>query len=100
MNKNNDVSEQRLHPRMNVGVGFDIRLSGEAASRCRGVIADLSRGGMTFQSDAELEKGMMLYLKLPSKIEIRGEVRHVGELVSGRRRYGVIFHKIGYVPTN
>ena len=88
--------EQRRHPRTAVGVTLDIRFSGEDAGRCRGVIADLSQGGMTFKSDALLEKGMTLHLKLPTQIEIRGEVRSVGDLVAGQRRYGVRFHKIGY----
>jgi hypothetical protein len=55
---------------------------------------------MTFKSDAVLEQGMTLHLKLPSAIEIRGEVRHVGALVSGQRRYGVRFHKIGHYTNN
>ena len=93
------ATEQRRHPRTNVGVALDIRLSGEVASRCRGVIADLSQGGMTFKSDAILERGMTLHLKLPTQIEIRGEVRHVGVLLGGQRRYGVRFHKIGHTPT-
>ena len=94
------MPEQRRHPRTAVGVTLDIRLSGEDASRCRGVIADISQGGMTFKSDAVLEQGMTLHLKLPSEIEIRGEVRHVGAAVSGQRRYGVRFHKIGHYSTN
>ncbi|MFI5347633.1 MAG: PilZ domain-containing protein [Elusimicrobiota bacterium] len=89
--------DQRRHPRTAVGVTLDIRLSGETAGRCRGVIADLSQGGMTFKSDALLEKGMTLHLKLPTQIEIRGEVRHVGAPVAGQRRYGVRFHKIGKI---
>lgn len=92
--------DQRRHPRTTVGVALDIRLSGENALRCRGVIADLSQGGMTFESDALLEKGMTLHLKLPTDIQIRGEVRHVGAPVAGQRRYGVRFHKIGYTHTN
>lgn len=92
--------DQRRHPRTAVGATFDIRLSGTDALRCRGVISDLSQGGMTFSSDALLEKGMTLHLKLPTKIEIRGEVRHVGAPVGGHRRYGVRFHKIGYTPVN
>jgi hypothetical protein len=47
-----------------------------------------------------LEKGMTLHLKLPSEIEIRGEVRSVGAVVAGQRRYGVRFHKIGHYTTN
>ena len=92
--------EQRRHARTAVGASFDIRLSGEAAGCFRAVIADLSQGGMTFKSDAVFEKGMTLHLKLPSQIQIRGEVRSVGAPVSGQRRYGVRFHKIGYLPNN
>ena len=89
-------SQRRRHARVPVGVTIDIRFSGEGAPRCRGTIADLSRGGMTFQTDALLEKGMTLHLKLPSELEIRGEVRHAGSPVNGLRRYGIRFHKIGY----
>jgi hypothetical protein len=93
------TADQRKHPRTAVGATFDINLSGEGALRCRGVISDLSQGGMTFSSDALLEKGMTLHLKLPTKIQIRGEVRHVGAPIGGQRRYGVKFHKIGYAPS-
>lgn len=92
--------EQRRYPRAAVGVTLDIRVAGEPAARCRGVIADLSRGGMTFETDAPLEKGMTLHLKLPPALEIRGEIRRVGDVVGGRRRYGVRLHKIGYAPSN
>ena len=94
------IPEQRRHRRTAVGVTLDINLPGEISGRCRGVIADLSQGGMTFKSDAVLEQGMTLHLKLPSAIEIRGEVRSVGAPVAGTRRYGVRFHKIGYLPNN
>ena len=94
------TKEQRRHPRTAVGATFEINLSGETAGRCRGVISDLSQGGMTFKSDAVLEQGMTLHLKLPSEIEIRGEVRSVGAVVAGQRRYGVRFHKIGHYTTN
>ena len=94
------MPEKRRYPRTTMGVSLDLRLSGEAAGRCRGVIADLSQGGMTFQTDAVLEQGMTLHLKLPAEIEIRGEVRHVGAPVAGQRRYGVRFHKIGYHTTH
>ena len=96
--KNVAASEQRRHPRTAVGVTLDLRLAGEGGAHCRATIADLSQGGMTFKSDALLEKGMTLHLKLPSEIEIRGEVRSVGAPVAGLRRYGVRFHKIGYSP--
>ena len=94
------VPEQRRHPRTAVGSSFDIRLSGEFAGCFRAVIADVSQGGMTFKSDAVLERGMTLHLKLPTEIEIRGEVRSVGAPVSGQRRYGVRFHKIGRTSNN
>ncbi len=92
--------EQRRHPRTAVGASFDIRTAGEDAGCFRAVIADLSQGGMTFKSDAVLEKGMTLHLRLPTQIEIRGEVRSVGAPVAGQRRYGVRFHKIGHLPSN
>jgi c-di-GMP-binding flagellar brake protein YcgR len=94
------MPEQRRHHRMAVGASFDIRLSGEQTGRFRGIIADLSQGGMTFNTDAVLEAGMTLHLKFPTDIEIRGEVRSVGASVGGQRRYGVRFHKIGYAPSN
>jgi hypothetical protein len=94
------IPEQRRHPRTAVGVTLDISLLGEAAGRCRGVIADMSQGGMTFKSDAVLEQGMTLHLTLPSEIEIRGEVRSVGAVIAGQRRYGVRFHKIGHYTNN
>ena len=89
-------AQRRRHARVPLGVTLDIRFSGEGAPRCRGTIADLSRGGMTFQTDALLEKGMTLHLKLPTELEIRGEIRHSAPAGNGLRRYGVRFHKIGY----
>lgn len=91
--------EQRRHPRKALSVALDFRMPG-GAQRCRGVISDLSQGGMTFQTDAVLERGMTLHLRLPSSMQIRGEVRSVGAPSAGRRRYGVRFHKIGYAPAN
>ena len=98
--KTSVVTEQRRHPRTPLGVTLNIRQQGAAGATCRGVIADLSQGGMTFKTDALLEEGMSLHLKLPSSLEIRGEVRHVGGSVGGQRRYGVRFHKIGFIPTH
>jgi len=97
-NKNVSTQEQRRNARVPVGVSIDIRLFDGAEGVCRGTIADVSEGGMTFKTEAVLEKGMTLHLTLPSELEIRGEVRHVGSPVSGMRRYGVRFHKIGYAP--
>lgn len=88
--------ENRRHQRLPVGVAIDFLVSGETPNRCRGVISDVSPCGMTFKSDAMLEKGMTLHLRLPSELQIRGEVCHVGDLISGQRRYGIQFHKITY----
>ena len=93
-------SEQRRHPRTAVGATFDISLQGPSAAKCRATITDLSAGGMTFKTDADLEKGMTLHLRVNPEIQIRGEVRSVLGPVGGPRRYGVRFHKIGFAPTN
>lgn len=92
-------SEQRRHPRTAVGATFDVSMQGPAAAKCRATITDLSEGGMTFRTDAELEKGMTLHLRLNTDLQIRGEVRSVLGPVGGQRRYGVRFHKIGLAPT-
>jgi hypothetical protein len=89
--------EKRKHPRFPVGISMDIRAHGQTVGKCRGTIADLSVGGMAFKTDALLEEGMSLYLKLNIPLEIRGEVRHIkGSAVGGLHRYGVRFHKLGY----
>ena len=93
-------AEQRRHPRTAVGATFDINMQGPAAAKCRATITDLSEGGMTFKTAADLEKGMTLHLRLNPELQIRGEVRSVLVSVGGRRRYGVRFHKIGLAPTN
>jgi hypothetical protein len=90
------AAEQRQHPRVALGVTLDLRLSGEGPTRCRGTISDLSRGGMSFSTDAVLEKGMTLHLKLPTALEIRGEIRSASGPAAGPKRYGVRFHKVGY----
>ncbi|MDO8756838.1 MAG: PilZ domain-containing protein [Elusimicrobiota bacterium] len=90
-------SEQRRHPRTAVGATFDISMQGPSAAKCRATITDLSAGGMTFKTDAELEKGMTLHLRV-TDIQIRGEVRSVHGATGGQRRYGVRFHKVGLAP--
>ncbi len=90
-------SEQRRHPRTAVGATFDISMQGPSAAKCRATITDLSAGGMTFKTDAELEKGMTLHLKV-TDIQIRGEVRSVHGATGGQRRYGVRIHKVGLSP--
>ena len=95
--KRETSQEKRKHPRFPVGINLEIRADGHAVGKCRGLIADLSVGGMAFRTDAVLEEGMSLYLKLNIPLEIRGEVRHIkGSAAGGMRRYGVRFHKIGY----
>ena len=90
--------EKRRHPRFPVGITLEIRADGHSVGKCRGAIADLSVGGMAFKTNALLEEGMSLYLKLNIPLEIRGEVRHIRGPVAGNlRRYGVRFHKIGYM---
>ncbi len=93
-------SEQRRHPRTAVGATFDISMQGPDAAKCRATITDLSAGGMTFKTGADLEKGMTLHLRLNPALQIRGEVRSVLGSIGGQRRYGVRFHKIGLAPTN
>ncbi len=87
-------SEQRRHPRTAVGATFDVSMAGPSAAKCRATITDLSAGGMTFKTDAELEKGMTLHLRV-ADIHVRGEVRSVHGAAGGQRRYGVRFHKVG-----
>jgi hypothetical protein len=55
---------------------------------------------MTFKTDAVLDMGMTLHLKLPTDVEIRGEIRSVGAPVGGQRRYGIRFHKVGLAPNH
>lgn len=95
-----EARDQRRHLRHPVGITLDINAGG-SIGRFRGTIAEVSSSGMTFKTDADLEEGMTLHLKLPNKIDIRGEVRSAGSNgKSGMRRYGVRFHKIGYTPAN
>jgi len=89
--------EKRRHPRFPVGINLEMRAGGHSVGKCRGTIVDLSVGGMAFKTDAALEEGMSLYLKVNVPLEFRGEVRHIKGLpAGGMRRYGVRFHRIGY----
>lgn len=91
-------AEKRKHPRYPLGITMDIHAKGHAVGKCRGTIVDLSVGGMAFKTNAVLEEGMSLYLKINIPLEIRGEVRHTrGSASGGMHRYGVRFHKIGYI---
>jgi c-di-GMP-binding flagellar brake protein YcgR len=86
--------EKRRHPRVAVGLPLDISVAG---GPCRGTIADMSAGGMTFKTNAELEDGMHVFLKVGAQpLNIRGEVRHTRDGGQGLRRYGVRFHKIDF----
>ena len=96
MSEKNAVPNQRRHERIPVGVTLDIQMRGAPDSKVRGTISDLSAGGMTFKSDAELEEGMTLHLSFNRDVQIRGEVRSVRGPAGGMRRYGIRFHKIGY----
>ena len=94
-------SEKRKHPRFPIGITMDIFAKGHTVGKCRGTIADLSVGGMAFKTNAVLEEGMSLYLKINIPLEIRGEVRHIkGSASGGMHRYGVRFHKIGYTASD
>ena len=91
------IAEKRRHPRLPVDLTLDFHANGDAVEKCRGIIADLSRGGMSFKTNAQLEKGMCLHLSLDSSLQIRGEIRYIdGTAVGGLYRYGVSFHKIGF----
>ena len=99
MSQKGGVSNQRNQERTPIGVTLDIQMRGAPDSRVRGTITDISGGGMTFKSDAELEEGMTLHLSTKS-LQIRGEVRSVRGPVGGMRRYGVRFHKIAFNTPN
>jgi hypothetical protein len=89
-------AEKRQHPRHPVGMVLDLHAKGGSVNKgLSGTIVDLSVGGMSFETTAELEEGAALYLKVNIPLEIRGEVRHIRK-VGGRHRYGVHFHKIDF----
>lgn len=91
----NATVEKRRFPRVPLGISMDITAQGLPNGRLQGEIRDLSQGGMTFESDAVLDEGMSLHLRLSLPLDIRGEVRHSRPSVSqGKYRYGVRFHKI------
>lgn len=92
------TSERRQYPRYPVGLTMDIHTRGQSSNKCRATIANMSIGGMLFKSNALLESGMSLYLKLQRGFEIRGEVRNVrlASSAGGLNRYGIRFHKISH----
>lgn len=90
------MNDKRKHPRFPVGITMDIHTKTQGVKKCRGTITDLSLTGMTFKTNAELESGQSLYLKLDIPLEIRGEVRSIEDApAGGLRRYGIHFHHIG-----
>lgn len=89
------MDDKRKHQRFPVGITMDIHTKSGGVTKCRGTITDLSLTGMTFKTNAELEQGTSLYLKLNLPLEIRGEVRSIQEAAGGLRRYGIHFHHIG-----
>jgi len=93
-------ADKRRHARLPVGMTMDIRTS-VGVKKCRGTIADLSVSGMTFKSDAVLEEGQSIYLKVNIPLEIRGEIRHIKNSArGGLHHYGVQFHHIGFEGTD
>ena len=91
-----DHEEKRRHPRFSIGLAMDIRADGQVIGKCRGTISDLSASGMAFKTNAVLEEGMCLHLKMNFPLEIRGEVRNTAGLTGGMNRYGIRFHKVGF----
>ncbi len=89
-------SEKRRHERFPVGLALDVVNKGQDVRRCLGVIADLSMGGMAFESGAVLEEGSSLYLRVNIPLELRGEVRRVKAVPGKGYRYGVRFHRLGF----
>jgi len=87
-------AEKRRHPRFPLAITMNIPLGGETGETRRATICDLSMSGMSLTSDAVLEEGMLLHLKLNLPLEIRGEVRHAKSGPGGLHRYGIHFHNI------
>ena len=95
------MNDKRRNPRFPVGITMDIHARGQGVTKCRGTITDLSLTGMTFKTNAVLEQGQSLYLKLDLPLEIRGEVRSIRAEEAGLRSYGIHFHHIGsFGPAN
>jgi len=95
--KKKKATEKRRHERFPMGLSLGVVTKGEGVRRCLGVIADLSMGGMAFESDAVLEEGSSLYLRVNIPLELRGEVRRVKPGArAGVHRYGVRFHRMGF----
>jgi hypothetical protein len=88
-------SEKRQHPRFRVGVVLEMHTKGGVTKGVAGSIVDLSVGGMSFETPAELEEGSSIYLKVNLPLEIRGQVRHIRQ-VGSTHRYGVRFHKLDF----
>jgi hypothetical protein len=95
MAKTASKGEKRQFPRFRVGVVLDLHTKGTVSKGVAGSIVDLSVGGMSFETPAELEEGASIYLKVNLPLEIRGEVRHIRQ-VGSTHRYGVRFHKIDF----
>ncbi|MBI3297553.1 MAG: PilZ domain-containing protein [Elusimicrobia bacterium] len=93
------TSEKRKHPRFQADFTMNIVTKAQGVKKCRGSITDISESGMTFNTDAELEEGQALYLKVdhPEIKAIRGEVRSIDDnVVGGMRRHGIQLHFVEY----
>lgn len=93
--KTKSGSEKRRFPRFPLGITMDMHAKGGVSKGVHGTLIDLSVGGLSFETPAELEEGSSIYLKISIPLEVRGEVRHI-ERVGMNHRYGVRFHKIGF----
>lgn len=93
------VLERRGRARL--PVGLQVRFAGRAGDgrRLSGTVEDLSEGGWTFVTDAELEGGEAVCLRVGLLLELRGEVRNSRYLCRRRqRRYGLRLHRFGLLP--
>ena len=92
--------ERRRSLRVGVRILIDVFLLGELSTRSRGVISDISLGGMALETTEDLRLGDALILRfsLDAKnfFDLKGKILRK-EKQPGTLKYGIKFTKIGLI---
>lgn len=88
--------EQRKHPRIPTTIVTELHTPESVISKGKGCVTDLSLGGMGFETEAEFDDEMDIFLTFNLPIEVQGKIVHI-EKAGSLKKYGIKFTKLGEV---
>jgi len=93
------MAERRRFKRVGVSIFIDVFVQGDLKTRGRGVISDLSLGGMALETKEDLGIGNVLILRFNldanNLIDLKGKIVRK-EKQPALIKYGIQFIKIGF----